>query len=247
MKGDRQEVWKNSIRESFCVEQPVLSRVANSPSSPIPGIRVSGARNTGSCFWNGLACVVREADRKVVGPCTAPHTTTAGQPGHAVNLSELYGLPRQGSSGYPAFCHASWDHPSLLSPHQECASWYLPRPPAAVYAQEAQALLPFSLTDREAGTTWFVVFQTESYCTAQAVFKLTILLSLSQWQVCTITPECGSPILWPQFLTVFSKTIFVCHCPYSGTHHSSPLPDWHSRLSSLPPLCLLSTGWRCYL
>lgn len=120
-----------------------------------------------------------------MGPCTAPHTTTAGQPGHAINLSELHGLPRQGSSGYPAFCHASWDHPSLPlkaitppSPHQECASWYLPSPPAAVYAQETQALLPFSLTDREAHTTWFVAFQTESYCTAQVVFKLAILLSL---------------------------------------------------------------------
>lgn len=42
-------------------------------------------------------CRGKHAGRLVVGACSGPHTT-AGQPGPAINLSELHCLPCQGDT-----------------------------------------------------------------------------------------------------------------------------------------------------
>lgn len=119
METDRRSGRRASERESFCVEQLVLSGLASSPSSLIPRIRVSGAGEDEKQPLEQLdTAMVRQSRQAYSGP----HTTTAGQSGHAVNLSELLCLLCQGNTWDTGPCHVGWDNPSastqaIASPH----------------------------------------------------------------------------------------------------------------------------------
>lgn len=121
--------------------------------------------------------------------CSAPHTTTAGQSGHAGNLSELHCLHCQGSTWDTALLpcrlgqpiHSYTGHLTILE-HMPGGICLFPLPLSA--PSKLQALLPSSSAGKEACVTWFDAFETGSCYTVQAVLKFTVPLALP--------PKCGT-------------------------------------------------------
>lgn len=209
---DRQEAWKNSLRENFCVEQLVLSS-QSPPSSLIRRIRVSGA---------DLVRGSRPA-------CSAPHTTAAGQSGHAGNLSELHCLHCQESTWDTALLpcrlgqpiHSYTGHITILE-HMPGGICLFPCP-CLHPASSRPCFHPPRQVGRLVSPGLMLLRQglvTQSRLSLNLLSPWLCLLSVALTGVHPHTQ------MWLPYLMVtpcaFSKTIFTCHFSCSGAYHSSP-------------------------